>query len=87
MAASHRPVARHGIDPAWRARRLSEARTVVADFARHSDHLVRLACQVLTAHGQTERERRDARALLFAIEARCPAHHRRAQRPDPEAAR
>jgi hypothetical protein len=42
---------------------------------------------VLTTHGQSERERRDARALLFAIEARCPARHRRAQALDPEVRR
>ncbi len=59
-----------------------EARAVIADVAHHSDHLVRLACNVLTAHGETEEERRDARALLFVLEARCPARHRRAQRTD-----
>ena len=58
-----------------------EARAVIADVAHHSDHLVRLACNVLTTHGETEEERRDARALLFVIEARCP-RHRRAQRFD-----
>jgi len=66
----------------WIEERLREARAVIADVAHHSDHLVRLACNVLTAHGETEEERRDARALLFVIEARCPARHRRAQRPD-----
>ena len=39
----------------WPASRLAEARAVVADVARHSDHLVGLACDVLVAHGQTER--------------------------------
>ena len=68
----------------WPRTRVLEARTVIADAAHHSDHLVRLACNVLTAHGETEQERRDARALLFVIEARCPARGRRAQRPDPE---
>ena len=67
---------------AWPAARVLEARAVIADVAHHSDHLVRLACNVLTAHGETEEERRDARALLFVIEARCPARHRRAQRAD-----
>lgn len=75
----------------WPAARVLEARAVIADVAHHSDHLVRLACNVLTTHGETEEERRDARALLFVIEARCPARHRRAQRPDyddvPEAGR
>lgn len=87
MVAPNLPARRSGIDPAWRAQRLAEARTVVANVARHSDHLVRLACQVLTTHGQSERERRDARALLFAIEARCPARHRRAQARDTEGRR
>ena len=66
----------------WIDERLREARAVIADVAHHSDHLVRLACNVLSAHGETEAERRDARALLFVIEARCPARHRRAQRVD-----
>ena len=67
--------------PPWPAARVLEARAVIADVAHHSDHLVRLACNVLTTHGETEEERRDARALLFVIEARCP-RHRRAQRAD-----
>lgn len=75
------------IDPVWHELRLAEARAVIADAASHSDHLLRLACQVLTSHGQTARERRDARALLFVIEARCPARDRRAQRPDRETRR
>jgi hypothetical protein len=62
----------------WPASRLAEARAVVADVARHSDHLVGLACDVLVAHGQTEAERRDARVLLLVIDARRPV--RRAQR-------
>ncbi|MFB2533054.1 hypothetical protein ACEYYA_12865 [Paracoccus sp. p3-h83] len=66
----------------WPKARVLEARAVIADVAHHSDHLVRLACNVLTTHGETEQERRDARALLYAIEARCPALHRRAQRTD-----
>ena len=71
----------------WPRTRVLEARAVIADVAHHSDHLVRLACNVLTAHGETEAERRDARALLFVVEARCPARDRRAQRPDPEVQR
>jgi len=67
---------------AWTAERLAEARAVIADVAHHSDHLIRLACNVLTAHGESENERRDARALLFVIEARCPGRHRHAQRAD-----
>ena len=37
----------------WPADRLAEARAVVADVARHSDHLIGLACEVLVAHGET----------------------------------
>lgn len=66
----------------WIDERVREARAVIADVARHSDHLVRLACNVLSAHGETEAERRDARALLFVVEARCPARHRHAQSAD-----
>lgn len=64
----------------WPAARLAEARAVVADVARHSDHLIRLACNVLAVHGLTEAERKDAKALLFVIDARRPM--RRAQRED-----
>lgn len=64
----------------WPAARLAEARAVVADVARHSDHLIGLACNVLAVHGVTETERRDARVLLFALDARRPV--RRAQRED-----
>jgi hypothetical protein len=53
----------------WPAQRLVEARTVIADVAHHSDHLVRLACNVLVTHGESDTERRDARALLFVIDA------------------
>ena len=35
----------------WPAARLVEARAVVADVAHHSDHLIRLACNVLVTHG------------------------------------
>ena len=62
----------------WPADRLAEARAVVADVARHSDHLIGLACNVLVAHGETEAERKDARVLLLVIDARRPV--RRAQR-------
>ena len=65
---------------AWPADRLAEARAVVADVARHSDHLVGLACDVLVAHGETEAERNEARVLLLVIDARRPV--RRAQRDD-----
>jgi hypothetical protein len=56
----------------WPADRLAEARAVIADVPHHSDHLIRLACNVLASHGESEAERRDARALLFVIDARRP---------------
>lgn len=64
----------------WPADRVAEARAVIADVAHHSDHLIRLACKVLTNHGDTAVERKDARVLLVVIDARCPV--RRAQRED-----
>ena len=64
----------------WPADRVVEARAVIADVARHSDHLVKLACEVLVAHGETAAERKDARVLLLVIDARRPV--RRAQRED-----
>jgi hypothetical protein len=56
----------------WPADRLAEARAVIAGVAHHSDHLVNLACTVLASHGESDAERRDARALLFVIDARRP---------------
>ena len=64
----------------WPAARLAEARAVIADVAMHSDHLIRLACNVLAAHGATETERKHARVLLVVIDARRPL--RAAQRDD-----
>ena len=64
----------------WLADRLAEAQAVVADVAHHSDHLIRLACNVLVAHGQTATERKDARVLLMVIDARQPI--RNTQRRD-----
>ena len=66
----------------WPAARLAEARAIVANVARHNDHLIALACNVLAVHGLTEAERRDARVLLLVIDARRPI--RRAQREDAE---
>lgn len=62
----------------WPCDRLTEARAVVADVVHHSDHLIRLACNVLVARGETEAEREDARRLLVIIDARRPirAAHR-----------
>ena len=68
----------------WPRARVAEARAVIADVAHHSDHMIRLACNVLAAHGETDAERREAQALLFVVDARCPGRHRRAQRPDPD---
>ncbi len=68
----------------WPADRVAEARAVIADVAHHSDHLIRLACNVLAAHGYTPAERKDARVLLVVIDARRPV--RRAQREDNEKA-
>ena len=64
----------------WPADRLAEARTVIADVAHHSDHLIRLACNVLVTHGVTASERKDARVLLLVIDARKPI--REAKRRD-----
>jgi len=64
----------------WPADRLAEARAVIADVAHHSDHLIRLACNVLATHGETATERKDARVLLVVIDARRPI--RQAQRDD-----
>ena len=41
----------------WPADRVAEARAVIADVALHSDHLIRLACNVLVVDGQTAPER------------------------------
>lgn len=64
----------------WPDDRLVEARAVIADVVHHSDHLIRLACNVLVAHGETKAEREDARRLLVIIDARRPI--RSAQRQD-----
>jgi hypothetical protein len=64
----------------WPADRLVEARAVIADVPHHSDHLIRLACNVLVTHGETAGERKDARVLLVVIDARRPI--RQAQRDE-----
>jgi hypothetical protein len=64
----------------WPADRVAEARAIIADVAHHSDHLIRLACNVLATHGDTAAERKDARVLLVVIDARRPVRH--AQRDD-----
>ena len=54
----------------WIDERLAEARIVVADVASHSDHLLRLACNVLVQHGETASEREYARILLVVLDAK-----------------
>ena len=74
-----KPSARERARQDWIDERRREARMVVADVAHHSDHIVRLACNVLVQHGETPREREDARILLVVLDAKCPmrsAHHR-----------
>ena len=64
----------------WPADRVAEARAVIADVAHHSDHLIRLACNVLVAHGETAAERKNASLLLVVVDALQPIRH--AQRRD-----
>lgn len=67
----------------WIDERLREARIVVADVVHHSDHLLRLACNVLVKHGESEAEREDARILLVVLDARSTGRAG-CHRPDPE---
>ena len=67
----------------WVDERLREARIVVADVVNHSDHLLRLACNVLVQHGETPDEREDARILLVVLDGRSPSRAGR-HRPDRE---
>ncbi len=71
----------------WPADRLAEARAVIADVAHHSDPLIRLACQVLAAHGETATEREDARVLMVVIDARRPVRRAQGEDDDRRAAR
>lgn len=66
----------------WATARLAEARAILAHVAHHRDGLVRIACEVLISHGETEQEREDARRLLVVIDARTPQRHGHHQRPD-----
>lgn len=70
----------------WIDEKLREARIIVADVVNHSDHLLRLACNVLVQHGETRDEREDARILLVVLDARSPGRAGR-HRPDPEVSR
>jgi hypothetical protein len=56
----------------WIDERRREARIVVADVVNHSDYLIRLACNVLVQHGETQTEREDARILLVVLDAKSP---------------
>ena len=69
----------------WPADRLAEARAVIADVTHHRDHMIRLACGVLIAHGETPEEREEARRLLIVVEARTPlrlGYHQKADDND-----
>lgn len=65
----------------WIDERRREARIVVADVVNHSDHLLRLACNVLVQYGETPEEREDARILLVVLDAKSPG---RVERDRPE---
>jgi hypothetical protein len=76
---------RTAIDPDWRTQRLAEARAVLADVAHHQDALIRLAARVIVRHGETVKEREDARVLLVVLDARSRLRHRHRSDQDPEA--
>lgn len=67
-----KPSARDRVRQDWIDERRREARIVVADVVNHSDHLLRLACNVLVQHGETPEEREDARILLVVLDAKSP---------------
>jgi hypothetical protein len=67
-----KPSARDRVRQDWIDERRREARMVVADVVNHSDHLIRLACNVLVQHGETPEEREDARILLVVLDAKSP---------------
>lgn len=78
----HKRSARDQVRRDWIDERRHEARIVVADVLNHSDHLLRLACNVLVQHGETPAEREDARILLVVLDAKSPgrANHNRSDR-------
>lgn len=78
-----KPSARDRARQEWIDDRRREARIVVADIVNHSDHLIRLACNVLVQHGETPEEREDARILLVVLDAKSPGRMKRHQ-PDRE---
>lgn len=79
------PRDRAAMHPVWRAQRLAEARAVLADVAHHQDGLIRLAARVIVSHGETAKEREDARVLLVVLDARSPQPYRHRSGQDPEA--
>ena len=81
-----KPSARDRAHQAWIDERRREARIVVADVVNHSDHLIRLACNVLVQHGETPEEREDARILLVVLDAKSPGRAER-HRADREGGR
>ena len=70
----------------WIDERRREARIIVSDVVNHSDHLLRLACNVLVQHGETAEEREDARILLVVLDAKSPGRAER-HRTDREGGR
>ncbi|TRW92753.1 hypothetical protein FNJ84_20885 [Paracoccus sp. M683] len=59
----------------WPAQRLTEARSIVADFVHHPDSLIVLACRAIAAHSPDPREGREALALaglLICLSIRKP---------------
>jgi hypothetical protein len=72
-----KPSARDRARKEWIDERRREARIVVADVVNHSDHLLRLACNVLVQHGETPEEREDARILLVVLDAKSPGRMER----------
>jgi hypothetical protein len=81
-----KPSARDRARQAWIDERRREARIVVSDVVNHSDHLLRLACNVLVQHGETPEEREDARILLVVLDAKSPGRAER-HRTDREGGR
>ena len=77
-----RPARHPAPDLPWLAERLDEARAIVTAAADHRDSLVRLACNLLIAHGASPQEREDARILRLVIDARRPLRHGDHQRAD-----
>lgn len=81
-----KPSARDRARQEWIDDRRREARIVVADVVNHSDHLIRLACNLLVQHGETPEEREDARILLVVLDAKSPGRVER-HRSDREGGR